>query len=167
MIKSTIFIDMDNTAVNYDKQLEKYKLLYPKYKYPQSIIGFFSTMEQMPGFINSWNILSEYFNLKFLTRPSIFNLNSYMEKAIWVRDNMGGVEALERLNICPDKSIIGGFGDILIDDFDIHGQKEFKGEFIQFGKGKFKDWQSVTKYVLRYTNLSKKEIENKIINIYD
>ena len=163
--KPTLYIDLDDTSVNYTKQLRKYQLMYPSYQYPQSVVGFFSTMEPMPGFINSWNILSEYYDLKFLTRPSVFNLNSYTEKAVWVRDNMGGIDALEKLNLCPDKSIVGDCDDILIDDWDIHGQKDFKGEFIHFGKGSFVNWKQVTEYLLKKAGLSRVEIESKIMNI--
>ena len=151
--KPTVYIDMDDTAVNYTKQLRKYQIQYPKYQYPQSVVGFFLTMEPYPGFMDSWEKLKEHYNLRFLTRPSIYNLNSYTEKAAWVRDHMGGIEALEYLNICPDKSIVGEPGDYLIDDWDIHGQSDFRGEFIHFGKKEgFMNWEEVTEYLLSKAN---------------
>lgn len=39
--RQKVYIDMDDTAVNYSKQLFKYKAMYPKYQYAQSAIGFF------------------------------------------------------------------------------------------------------------------------------
>lgn len=145
--KASIYVDLDDTAVDYKKQLSLYKNKYPSYEYPQSVIGFFSTMEPMPGFLEAWKELSEDYYMKFLTRPSVYNLNSYTEKAIWVRDNMGGLDALEVLNLCPDKSIIGESYDYLIDDGIINGQTEFKGNFLRFGtKGVYKSWDEILEY---------------------
>jgi 5'(3')-deoxyribonucleotidase len=147
--KPTVYVDMDDTAVNYQKQLSIHKARYPKYQYPQSVVGFFSSMEPMPGFLEAWEKLSEHYDMRFLTRPSIYNLSSYTEKAIWVRDNMGGIDALEVLNLCPDKSIVGEPGDYLVDDWDIHGQTEFRGEFLHFGhNGKYKSWSEVVEYLM-------------------
>ena len=150
--KPTVYIDMDDTAVNFTKQLFKYKKAYPNYQYPQSIIGFFSSMEPMPGFLEAWEILKEHYDLAFCTRPSIYNLGSYTEKAVWVRDNMG-FDVLEDLNLIPKKNRIGEKGDYLIDDSDINGQTEFKGEFMRFGKkGKYKNWKEVVEYLLKKIN---------------
>jgi hypothetical protein len=146
--RPTVYIDMDDTAVNYTKQLRQYQIAYPKYQYPQSIIGFFTSMEPMPGFMEAWEALKPHYNLAFCTRPSIYNLGSYTEKAVWVRDNMG-FEALEDLNLVPKKERIGGPEDYLIDDWDIHGQTEFRGEFIHFGRQEGRrTWKEITDYLL-------------------
>ena len=147
--KPTVYVDMDDTAVNFSKQLRIYQARYPQYQYPQSIVGFFSSMEPIEGFHEAWNELSEHYDMRFLTRPSPYNLGSYTEKAVWVRDNMGGIDALENLNLNPDKSIVGEDGDYLVDDWDVHGQTEFKGEFLRFGKdSKFMNWKMVTEYLM-------------------
>jgi hypothetical protein len=147
--RSTVYIDMDDTAVNFTKQLNLYRDKYPGYEYPQSVIGFFSTMEPMPGFMDAWNKLGKHYDLAFCTRPSMWNINSYTENAIWVRDFMGGLEALEDLNLVPKKQRIGEVGDFLIDDWDIHGQLDFRGEFIHFGSQEgCMNWEEVTKYLI-------------------
>lgn len=147
--KPIVYVDMDDTAVDFSKQLSKYQSMYPRYQYPQSIIGFFSSMEPMPGFIEAWEDLSEYYDMRFLSRPSPYNLGSYTEKAVWIRDNMGGIDALEKLNLCPDKSIVGEECDYLVDDWTVHGQVEFKGEFLHFGvNGIYKDWDSIVRYLI-------------------
>jgi 5'(3')-deoxyribonucleotidase len=100
----------------------------------------------MPGFMEAWETLSEHYDLRFLTRPSMDNLNSYTEKAQWVRDHLGA-KALEKLNLCPDKSLL--IGDYLIDDWDIHGQTDFQGEFLQFGRGEnCRTWNHVVEYLM-------------------
>jgi 5'-nucleotidase len=151
--RPTVYIDMDDTAVMFSKQLNIYKKMYPEYQYPQSVVGFFSDMEPMPGFLQAWKDLSEYYDLAFCTRPSVFNLNSYTEKAVWVRNNIG-FEALEVLNLVPQKERIGEEGDYLIDDWDIHGQREFRGEFIHFGKQEgCMNWEQVTEYLFTKAGL--------------
>lgn len=149
--KRKVYVDMDDTACDFTSQMLVYNKIYPNYQYPQSIIGFFSSMKPMPGFLEAWRVLSKYYDMRFLSRPSPYNLGSYTEKAVWVRDNMGGIEALEKLNLNPDKSIVGENGDdYLIDDGDIHGQLEFKGEHILFGKQEgCKNWKEVTNYLLQ------------------
>jgi len=150
--KPTVYIDMDDTAVMFSKQLSKYKVAYPGYQYPQSIIGFFSSMEPMPGFLEAWKTLGEYYDVAFCTRPSIYNLGSYTEKAVWVRDNVG-FEALEVLNLVPQKERIGEKGDYLVDDWDIHGQRDFRGEFMHFGNnGEYRTWKSVVDYLMSKIN---------------
>lgn len=148
--RPTVYVDMDDTACDFTAQVNLYNTMYPNYKYPQSIIGFFSSMKPMDGFMESWIILGEHYDMKFLSRPSAYNLGSYTEKAVWVRDNMGGTKFLEILNLNPDKSIVGEEGDYLVDDWDTHGQKEFKGEFIHFGKQDgCRNWKEVTDYLLQ------------------
>jgi len=163
--KPTVYVDMDDTAVMFSKQLRLYQRMYPDYQYPQSVVGFFSDMEPMPGFIDSWNLLGQYYDMAFCTRPSIYNLNSYTEKAVWVRNNVG-FEALEVLNLVPQKERIGEEGDYLIDDWDIHGQRKFRGEFIHFGKQKdCVTWKQVTMYLLERAGVSEKEIAKKIMGL--
>ena len=147
MEKPIVYVDMDDTAVDYGKQWGIYHTRYPRYQYPQSVIGFFATMEPYPGFMEAWHKLSEFYDMRFATRPSPFNINSFTEKAQWVRDNMGGIDALEKLNLCPDKSRLRG--DYLVDDWDIHGQIDFEGEFIHFRRGEFRTWEQVTEYLLK------------------
>jgi len=148
--RPTVYVDMDDTACDFTAQMRLYNTMYPNYQYPQSIIGFFSSMKPMPGFLDAWKTLGEHYDMRFLSRPSPYNLGSYTEKAVWVRDNMGGIEVLEKLNLNPDKSIVGEVGDYLIDDWDIHGQTEFKGEFIHFGRQEgCRNWKEVTDYLLK------------------
>lgn len=148
--KPTVYVDMDNTACDFTSQFRLYNKMYPSYQYPQSVIGFFSSMKPMPGFLDAWKTLSEHYDIRFLSRPSLYNLGSYTEKAVWVRDNMSGIECLEKLNLNPDKSIVGEVGDYLVDDWDANGQTEFKGEFIHFGKQEgCRNWEEVTDYLLK------------------
>lgn len=157
MKRPKVYIDMDDTAVDYSTQLSVYAHKYPQYSYPQSIIGFFSNMKPKTGFMEAWKTLSEHYEMRFLTRPSIFNINSYSEKAQWVLDNMGykeGVYVLERLVLACNKEEVGSEEDYLVDDWDVHGQREFRGEFLHFGQnGNYKTWPEVVEYLMSKVNV--------------
>lgn len=144
--KKIVWVDMDDTCCDYTSQIEKYSKLYPEVPYPQSVIGFFSGLKVIDGFLESWKFLSKFYDMRILSRPSPYNINSATEKLQWVRDNIG-FEAMNVTHLGPDKSAY--IGDFLVDDGDIHGQKEFKGEHLQFGKDeRFMSWDQVSGYLL-------------------
>ena len=146
MKKKRIYIDMDGVLCNFVKaylnDLEK----CPTQKYPQSQFGFYIKLEEIPGSVEAFKILEKHFEVRILTRPSIYNLNSYTEKAYWVLDHIG-FEALEKLDMSCNKSL--HIGDYLIDDTDKDGQLDFKGEFIKFGSENFPNWKYIVEYLLQ------------------
>lgn len=120
---------------------EEYKL-----KYPQSKVGFFLDLKPLEGAIEGMKTLQTKYSVYILTRPSIKNTNCYTEKAEWVKKYLGE-EMLEKMIICPDKSLVKG--DYLIDDDNRHGQIEFEGEHIHFRKDKrFNNWTQVVNYLM-------------------
>ena len=117
-----------------------------KLKYPQSKVGFFLDLKPLEGAIEGMKTLQTKYSVYILTRPSIKNTNCYTEKAEWVKKYLGE-EMLEKMIICPDKSLVKG--DYLIDDDNRHGQIEFEGEHIHFGKDeRFKNWAQVVDYLM-------------------
>lgn len=136
---------MDNTLCDFSKAYQKYLEKCPNQKYPQSQFGFFIKLEEIPDAIESFKKLEEYFEVRILTRPSIYNLNSYTEKAYWILEHLG-FDTLKRLDISCDKSL--HIGDYLIDDSDGDGQLEFKGEFIKFGSNEFPNWKYIINYIM-------------------
>jgi 5'(3')-deoxyribonucleotidase len=115
-------------------------------KYPQSKLGFFLDLEPLEGAIEGMKTLQTKYKVYILTRPSIKNTHCYTEKADWIKKYLGE-EMLERMILCPDKSLVKG--DFLIDDDHRHGQTEFEGEHIHFGKDKnFMTWSQVVEYLM-------------------
>ncbi len=115
-------------------------------KYPQSKVGFFLNLEPLEGAIEGMKTLQTKYKVYILTRPSIKNTHCYTEKAEWIKKYLGE-EMLEGMILCPDKSLVKG--DYLIDDDHRHGQTEFEGEHIHFGKDeRFKNWNSVINYLM-------------------
>lgn len=117
-----------------------------KLKYPQSKVGFFLDLKPIDGAIESMNTLMTKYDVWILTRPSIKNTHCYTEKAEWIKKYFGE-DMLEKLILCPDKSLVKG--DYLIDDDNRHGQTEFEGEHIHFATDeRFKTWSQVVEYLI-------------------
>lgn len=137
---------MDDTICNYRKQYLTFQKLYPDVEFPQSIKGFFYSLEFSKG---AEEVVQKLFNderyqVYILTAPSIYNPSCYTEKRLWVEEKLG-FEWVERLIIAYDKSLLKG--DFLVDDYDQgRGQDQFEGELIHFGSKDFPNWEAVGKY---------------------
>ena len=143
MEKKRIFCDMDDTLCDF---IGPFKSGEFKLKYPHSKVGFFLDLQPLEGAIEGMKTLQTKYSVYILTRPSIKNTNCYTEKAEWVKKYLGE-EMLEKMIICSDKSLVKG--DYLIDDDNRHGQIEFEGEHIHFGKDeRFKNWAQVVDYLM-------------------
>lgn len=140
-----IFIDMDGVLCDFRSKFTEELSKDPSQPFPQSKYGFFATLTPIKGAIEAFNYLKCHFDVFILTRPSTKNLNCYADKALWVKNNLGE-EILEKLVYACDKSIVEG--NYLIDDDTRYGQTKFKGEFIQFGVGRFDTWDKVVDYLM-------------------
>ncbi len=130
-----IYVDMDGVLCDFDSAHSHQKKAYPDVQYPQSVHGFWELLPEIPKAIRSIRHLAVFHEVYILTAPSIKNTICYSEKANWVKEHLGE-EWLERLIICPDKSLLRG--DVLIDDrLDSHGQSGFQGALI-----KHVDWDT-------------------------
>jgi 5'-nucleotidase len=137
-----VYIDMDDTICDF---MGPFKTGEYKSKFPQSKVGFFLGLEPLDFAIEGVKLLQTKYDVWILTRPSIKNTNCYTEKAEWVKKYFGE-QMLEKLILCPDKSLVKG--DYLIDDDCKHGQPEFEGEWIPFGTEKFNTWEKIIEYLL-------------------
>lgn len=136
----TIAVDMDGVLCDFHKKY--FALKSGIIEFPQAIEGFFLDLEPMPGAIEGFKYLWENFDTYVLTRPSIWNVHCYTEKAIWVRENLG-FEVLHKLTLNPQKQ--RNKGHYLIDDTTDSGQLEFEGTLLKFGPGEH-DWNSIIKF---------------------
>lgn len=146
--RTRVYVDMDNVLCDFVKLYLEWKKEHPEITFPQSQFGFFSNMEPVENAVESFKKLQEHFDVYILTRPSIYNLMCYTEKADWVKRHLG-FNTLENLIICCDKSLLKGLNGYLIDDDTKAGQLDFEGEHIHFKTEKFPDWDSVIKYLIK------------------
>jgi 5'-nucleotidase len=144
--KIKVFVDMDGVLCDFKSSYLWWKKNHPEIEYPQSQFGFFSNLEPIPGSIEGFKKLQEKFEVYILTRPSIYNLMCYTEKADWVKRHLG-FHVLENLITMCNKSLVNGENAYLIDDTIQAGQLDFTGEFIHFGSEKFSDWETIIKYL--------------------
>ena len=142
--KKIIYIDMDETFLKYKEQHKRYKKMFPDIEFPQSIQGFYSTLEPIKDSIRVIKKLinSDKYYVLFLTAPSEKNPISYSEKRILI-ELYFGFENVHRLIISAHKGL--NKGDFLIDDFkEGKGQEEFDGKIIHYGVD-VKNWKEIEK----------------------
>lgn len=136
----TIAVDMDQVLCNFFKKY--FSLKSKEIEYPQAIEGFFLDLDPMPNAIEGFKYLWENFDTYVLTRPSVWNVHCYTEKAIWVREHLG-FEVLHKMVLNPQKQ--RNKGNYLIDDSTDAGQLDFEGTLLRFGPEHY-DWNSIIKF---------------------
>lgn len=147
--KLRIYVDMDGVLCDVYKAYTTARLQQPLIKFPQSIHGFFRDLEEIKGACAAMRVLKDWgHDVWILTRPSTMNRLCYTEKADWVHKHLGQ-EWVEKLILCPDKSLLKG--DLLIDDNPWPG---FEGVQIQYGHGKYQCWADVL-YTIQQLSLWK------------
>jgi 5'(3')-deoxyribonucleotidase len=152
-MKTTVYIDMDDTLCDFTSASKRDKLANPKIGYPQSQYGFFVNLKPLPGAIESVRQLEEMgYDVWILTRPSYKNPLCYTEKRMWIENHLG-LEFCNKLILHPDKGRAYQEGDILIDDYPWDNPLSdkltpWRGEFLQFGKDAFSNWESIIHYFI-------------------
>jgi len=141
--KKIVYVDLDDVVFNFSKAHKEAIERTPGIKYPQSQLDFFRKLEPIDSSIESVKSLmkSDYFDVYFLTAPSLPNPMCYTEKCLSIKDHFGQ-EGVNKLIISPNKGL--SIGEYLIDDHATgRGQDKFQGKFIHFGSSEFPNWKSV------------------------
>jgi len=144
MVAPIFYVDMDDTLCDYQTVYNQCRIDDPKCLYPQSREGFFQELKPLPDAILGIELLAKKYETYILTRPSIKNLHCYTEKARWVHNHLG-YEWVNKLIICPDKALLKGKGNWLIDDVE---WKNFEGNQLMFKKDST-NW----KFIIKLWNL--------------
>lgn len=132
---------MDDVLCDFKGHYLYYKLMQPSIEYPQSTDGFFLELLPIKNAIESVKFLDKYFDLYFLSAPSVHNPFCYKDKRLWIEEYFG-FDFCHKLILSPHKHL--SKGDYLIDDNHYgKGQDKFEGELIHFGSAKFPDWKSI------------------------
>lgn len=139
----TIYIDMDDVLCNYSSKIKDHSQKNPDNPFPQSLPGFFRSLEPKDGALAAVEQLRKQTNVEvyILTAPSTKNPLSYTEKRLWVEDKFG-YEMTHNLIICSHKGLLKG--NILIDDYASgRGQEFFEGQLIHFGHKEYPNWEAI------------------------
>ena len=145
----TVYIDLDDTFLQYSKRKKEFEIKYPDIEFVQSMPRFFADLEP---FENSIDVIKKMMNDKryevmFATAPSIYNPHSFTEKALCIEKHFG-LDAVENLIIISKKEKLDDINVFLIDDFPSgKGQDKFKkGKHLQYGTKSLPDWEAVEVY---------------------
>lgn len=144
-----IYVDMDGVLVDFESGISALspedKIRY-KNRY-DAAPEIFDLMVPMPGALEAFAWLQEYFDVYILSTPPWRNPQAWTSKRMWVGKYLGK-SANKRLILSHNKHLCSG--DFLIDDRKTNGAGEFEGELIQFGKGQFKGWPEVISYLEKH-----------------
>lgn len=151
MSKKILYIDMDNTLVDFSTKLHGIEpSVLAAYKDREDELpGLFALMPPMPGALEAFRELSQLFDTYILSTAPWNNPSAWQHKVEWVHLHFGldkGTPAYKRLILSHHKHL--NVGDYLIDDRPNHnGADRFNGKVIAFGSKPFPDWASVTAHL--------------------
>lgn len=162
--KKILNIDMDGVTCDFDKKFMEYcPSLFlgengndadydARSKLVDEVIlgnpGFFQQLEPIDGAIEAIKLLSDYYDIQFVSTPVYAVAESYSDKRIWLEKHFGDF-AKKKLVLTHRKDLV--IGDYLIDDRIKNGVATFKGEHIHFGQEKFANWKNVLDYLIPKT----------------
>lgn len=144
-----LLIDQDDVIADFMGEFWIKLKENPAIKFPQSQYKFFENLKPIKDAIESINILKNYYDVYILTRPSVLNPLCYTEKRVWIEKYLG-LEMCKNLMLVYDKTMV--MGDYLIDDVIHTGKFKPTWEHIHFGHGEFKDWKTITDYLIKKVN---------------
>ena len=156
-VKKTLYIDMDNTLVDFKTRLEGVApSVLAQYKdRVDEIPGFFAVMQPMPGAIKAFHELSRLFDTYILSTAPWHNPSAWQHKVEWVHLHFGKYKHLDhgeenpaykRLILSHHKNL--NRGQFLVDDRPHkNGADKFEGEVVGFGAGGFRDWPAGAEYL--------------------
>ena len=143
-----VYVDMDGVLADFESGLAKVDDEVKKEYLGRfdEIPGLFSLMEPMPGAIDAMHRIQKdgRYELYILSTAPWNNPSAWSDKLLWIQKHLDDVFH-KRIIITHCKNLLKG--DYLIDDRSKNGAKEFEGEWIQFGKNEFPDWDSVLNYL--------------------
>jgi len=146
-MQKILYVDMDNVLVHFSSSFGRidpaHHLTYKDRL--DEVPGIFSQMDPVEGAVESYQLLSKYFDTYILSTSPWENPTAASDKFAWVKKYLGEY-AKKRLILSHHKNL--HYGDFLVDDRSNNGASEFKGEWIQFGTPQFPDWRTVSEYLL-------------------
>lgn len=147
MSKKRLYFDMDGVIVDFDSalKLQSEETLKEYEGREDEIPGLFGQMQPMPGAIEAVRKLNEIYDCYILSTAPWGNPSAWSDKVIWITRYLDDVFH-KKMVITHCKHLCKG--DILIDDRDKHGVRDFEGEWIHFGSERFPDWDSVLDYLI-------------------
>jgi 5'-nucleotidase len=135
-----IFVDMDNTLVDFRSALRK-RGLPEDLDDADELEGLFAEMDPLPDALEAYReLVDRGHDVYILSTAPWGNASAWSDKVEWVKAHLGDV-AHKRLILSHHKHLLRG--DVLIDDRRKRGAGAFSGRHIHFGQPPFLTWRSV------------------------
>lgn len=127
-----IFVDMDGVIVDFDGYARRRGQTPDEIK---KMHHAYRRMPAMPGAIQAVRgLIAMGFEIWIASKPPTGVAPACSDKAAWIIEHLP--ELKQHLILTPNKGLLGGDGDFLIDDRpDWANSREFKGELIVFREG--------------------------------
>lgn len=156
-MKKILYVDMDGVVADFDKAVldlhpELSDIVCQQEKHDkvdeicEANVDIFHHLEPIEGAIMSVKILSEYYDVYFLSTPMWKVPESFTGKRIWLENHFGEL-ANKKLILTHRKDL--NIGEYLIDDRINNGAGSFRGEHIHFRQEGFETWDKVVVYLLK------------------
>jgi len=140
-----IYIDMDGVLADFKSAADELSAVCTN---PDEILDF-SKFKPMPNAIESvYKIIDMGHDVFIASTPPWNNPNAWGQKRNWIEEHLPELERKVILTHRKDLLI----GDILIDDSDYRGQKDFKGTWMHFEPNEGSDWNYMVKKIEEITD---------------
>jgi 5'-nucleotidase len=141
-----VYVDMDGVLVDFESGINS--LTEQELKSYENrlheVPGIFSRMKPIEGAIESFQKLTNHYNVYILSTAPWENPTALNDKLMWIKDHIGEL-AKKRVIFSHNKHL--NMGDYLIDDRTANGAGDFKGTHIHFGSEKFPNWETVLQFL--------------------
>ncbi|PJI93549.1 5' nucleotidase, NT5C type [Luteimicrobium subarcticum] len=156
MTKKILYVDMDNTIVDFPTafaRVESPAVLEQYAGAEDEIPGIFALMDPLPGAVEAVTELAELYDTYVLSTAPWKNPSAWHDKVDWIHRHFGADEAsplYKRVILTHHKEL--NLGDYLVDDRPFHnGADRFVGEVVVIGGGTFPGWAEVLPYLAERT----------------
>ncbi|ATU05019.1 hypothetical protein BKN14_01020 [Candidatus Gracilibacteria bacterium HOT-871] len=145
-MKKILYLDLDGVLADFESgKKDLIEKGFDESYIFKNLEGFFRDLPPIPGAIEAFEELSEFFNIFILSTAPWGNDSAWSDKAIWVKKYLGE-KARKKLILSHRKDL--NIGDFLVDDRLANGSENFSGEHIHFGQVGFENWEKAKKYLL-------------------
>lgn len=141
-----VYVDMDGVLVDFESgidSLTEQELKSYENRFDE-VPGIFSRMKPIEGAIESFQKLTNHYNVYILSTAPWENPTALNDKLMWIKDHIGE-KAKKRVIFSHNKHL--NMGDYLIDDRTANGAGDFKGFHIHFGTERFPNWEAVLQFL--------------------
>jgi len=140
-----IYIDMDGVLADFQSAANELSAVCTN---PDEILDF-SKFKPMPNAIESvYKIIDMGHDVFIASTPPWNNPDAWGQKRNWIEEHLPELE--RKIILTHRKDLL--IGDILIDDSDYRGQKDFKGTWMHFEPNEGADWPFMVKKIEELTS---------------